>query len=302
MEPGWTAKIRRTKFQMRPSEFEYHRAENLGHALELLARFGDEGRPIAGGQSLVPMMNLRLAQPTYLIDINGLPLDDLYFDGSILRIGALMRHHRYLDEAVVAEHFPALLEAANYIGHPTIRRNGTLGGSISHADPTAELPAVCLLYDATIVARSQAAERRIPAADFFLGAYTTALEPGELVTSIEFTVPPANTAGTFIEMAERRGDFATASVGATIEFDHGTITKSAVVCSGAELRPIRASSVETFLIGRKVTDAGADEAGRLLAGSVDPVHNHIASSEYRRGLIGELAKRAIATACSRAQG
>jgi carbon-monoxide dehydrogenase medium subunit len=287
---------------MRPSQFEYHRAETLGQALELLARFGDDGRPIAGGQSLVPMMNLRLAQPAYLVDINGLPFDDIVLDGPALRIGALVRHERYFNDPLIARHFPAFFDAARYIGHPTIRRNGSLGGSIAHADPTAELPAACLLYDATIVARSQSAERRIPAGDFFLGAYTTALEPGELVTAVELPLPPPKSTGAFIEMAERRGDFATASVGAAIEFDRGTVTRSALVCSGAELHPIRAPAVEAFLVGRKLSEPPTDEAGLMLAASVDPVHNHVASAEYRKGLIGELAKRAIAAACARAQG
>ena len=286
---------------MRPSPFEYHRAETLGHALELLARFGDDGRPIAGGQSLVPMMNLRLAQPAHLVDVNGLPFDEIALDGPTLRIGALVRHERYFTDPLIDRHFPAFLEAARYIGHPTIRRNGTLGGSIAHADPTAELPAACLLYDAAIVATSQAAERRIPAADFFLGAYTTALEPGELVTAVELPLPPQDSTGSFIEMAERRGDFATASAGAAIEVDRGILTKSALVCSGSELHPIRAPAVEAFLVGRTLNEPAADEAGRMLAASVDPVDNHIAGADYRRALIGELATRAILAACAKAR-
>lgn len=285
---------------MRPSSFDYHKAESVAHALELLACFGEDGRPIAGGQSLVPMMNLRLARPEHLIDINGLPLDEMTLANDVLRIGALVRHERYLVEPLIAAHFQAFHDAVGYIGHPTIRRHGSLGGSISHADPTAELPAVCVLYDAVIVAIASTGERRIAASDFFRGAFMTALNPGEMVAAVEFPVPPMRAAGTFIEVAERRGDFATASVGATIEFGGDRITRAAVVCSGAELRPIRARDVEAFLIGRTLADPGAAIAGQMLAASVNPVHDHIGSAEYRRGLIGELAQRAIEGACRRA--
>lgn len=287
---------------MRPSSFDYHRAESLGHALELLARFGEDGRPVAGGQSLVPMMNLRLARPAHLVDINALPLDRIEFDGGIMRIGALVRHERYFGEPRIKAHFPAFLDAVHWIGHPTIRRHGSIGGSISHADPTAELPAVALLYDAIIVASSQAGARRIAAADFFHSAYVTALEPGEMVTSVEFEIPPPASAGSFIELGERRGDFATASVGVSITFERGTITKAAIVCCGADLVPVRARSIEAFLAGQPLNAPEATEAGRRFAAEVDPSGDHIAGAAYKKALIGELTRRAIETACHRALG
>lgn len=287
---------------MRPTPFQYHRAESLDHALALLAEFGEEGRPLGGGQSLVPMMNLRLARPAHLIDINALPLDAIELVGAALRVGALVRHQRYLDEPVIRERFPAFHDAVHWIGHPTIRRHGTLGGSLSHADPTAELPAVSMLYDATIVAMSTAGERRIAASDFFKGAYTTALEPGEMIVAVEFPMRPEASAGSFTEIAERRGDFATVAVGATIVFSRSTITKAAIVCAGAGLAPIRARDAEDALAGRPLDAPEAAAAGAAFAESVDPVSDHVASADYRRSLIAELTRRAIETACARARG
>lgn len=285
---------------MRPSSFDYHKATSLDHALALLAEFGEEGRPIAGGQSLVPMMNLRLARPGHLVDINALPLDGIERRGDILHVGALVRHHRYLADPLIATHFPAFLEAVHWIGHPTIRNHGSLGGSISHADPTAELPAVCLLYDATIIASSTAGDRRIAARDFFLGAYVTSLEPGEMVTAVEFPIPPAASTGAFVELGERRGDFAIASVGVVLHWSGRQITRAAVVCSGAKLVPIRAGEIEALLVGRQLDAPDAAAAGRRFADSVEPASDHSGSSSYRKHLIGELTRRTIERACQQA--
>ncbi|PWK61263.1 xanthine dehydrogenase family protein subunit M [Aminobacter sp. AP02] len=285
---------------MRPASFEYHRATSLEHALELLGEFGENGRPIAGGQSLVPMMNFRLARPGHLVDINRLPLDAIEIAGPVLRIGALTRHIAYFDNPWIARHFPAFLDAVHYIGHPTIRRNGSIGGSISHADPTAELPAISVLYDADIVARSVTGERRIKAQEFFLSAYVTALEPGEMVVAVEFPIPPAASTGSFIELGERSGDFATASIGISLEHGGGKIVRAAMVCCGADLFPMRAPEVEDFLVGKPLVNPSGAEAGCIFAASIDPVDDHIASADYRRGLIAELTHRAIEAACTRA--
>jgi carbon-monoxide dehydrogenase medium subunit len=283
---------------MRPASFEYHRAESLEHALELLAEFGDEIRPVAGGQSLVPMMNFRLARPAHLVDINRLPLNTIEIDGEMMRVGALTRHYQMLESPLLAKHFPALLDAAHYIGHPTIRRNGSVGGSISHADPTAEWPASAVLCDAEIIVRSLHDTRRIPAREFFESAYVTTLEPGEMVVGIEFPVPPPRSTGSFIEIGERSGDFAIASVGIMIEHDGKVIVKASMVCSGADLVPIR--GIEDILIGQPLREPQAKEAGQTFSLTVDPADDHIASADYRRNLIAQLTERAILKACARA--
>ena len=285
---------------MRPASFGYHKAMDLAHALALLAEFGDDGRPLAGGQSLVPMMNLRLARPAHLVDINALPLTGIERRGDVLHVGALVRHHRYLSDQLISAHFPAFLEAVQWLGHPTIRNHGSMGGSISHADPTAELPAICLLYDATIIASSTAGDRRIAARDFFLGAYVTALQTGEMVTSVEFPIPPASSTGAFIELGERRGDFAIASIGVALQWSGSQITQAALVCCGAKLVPIRASAAESQLVGRQLAAPDAAAIARSFAASVDPVGDHSGSSYYRKHLIGELTRRTIERACQQA--
>lgn len=285
---------------MRPAPFEYHRAASLEHALELLAEYADDARIIAGGQSLVPMMNFRLARPSHLVDVNRLALNAIESDGKTMRVGALTRHWQMLESPLVAKHFPALLDAVHYIGHPTIRRNGSVGGSISHADPTAEWPATAVLADAQIVLRSVEGERRVVARDFFDSAYVTTIEPGEMVVAIEYPIPPAQATGSFIELAERSGDFALASAGVMIEHDGDAITRAALVCGGADLVPIRAPDVEEMLVGASLREPPADEAGRALADSTDPVDDHIASADFRRNLIAQLTSRAIVKACKRA--
>ncbi len=194
----------------------------------------------------------------------------------------------------------ALLDAVHWIGHPTIRRHGSIGGSISHADPTAELPAAAVLYDASMVVRSMEGERRIAAADFFESAYVTALQPGDLLVAVEFPIPPANSTGSFLEIGERRGDFAIASVGTAIEFDGGAITKAAIVCCGADLVAIRAPDIEAFLVGKPLDAPPAKEAGAMFAAGVEPSSDHVAGAEYKSALIGELTQRAIEAACARA--
>ena len=282
---------------MRPTQFEYVRAADLDHALSALSEAGEDARPIAGGQSLMPMMNLRLAQPSCLVDISRLGLDEIVRDDELLRVGALVRHERYLHDPIVAEQFPVLRTGVASIGHPTIRRHGTTGGSIAHADPTAELPLLALLHDAQIVAASIDGERRIAAADFFLGAYETALEPGEIVIGIELSIPQRAYSGGFAEIAERRGDFAIVACGVLLEHDDGRIARAAVAVSGGSDVPLRVAAVEQALIGRSLDGAMPDAAIAAFADTLDPPGNHSASSEYRRALTVELMHRAIADAC-----
>jgi carbon-monoxide dehydrogenase medium subunit len=280
---------------MRPSKFAYHKAETLDAALGLLAEHGEDARPIAGGYSLVPMMNLRLAQPEHLIDINGLPLDSIKKAHDVLHIGALVRHERLLSDPLVIRHLPVVLQAAGHIGHPAIRKRGTIGGSLANADPAAELSVVAVLHDARLIAHSQAGERRIEAARFFEGAYTTALEPGELLTGIEFPVSRSRHAGCFLEHAERHGDFAIVAVGVYFEWHDNRITKAALACSGAEMTPVRGHDVERSLLGLRFDEIDAAEAAVRFADGLDPQEDIRASAEYRRHLLGALAQRAMET-------
>lgn len=285
---------------MRPSEFEYHKAESLEQALELLREFGDEGRPLAGGQSLVPMMNLRLARPQYLVDVTGLGLDSIDRDGEVIRVGALVRHEQYLADPLIAEFFPTFVDGVQAIGHPTIRRNGTTGGSLAHSDPTAELPLLYMLHDGDIIAQSANGERRIPATAFFKGAYMTALEPGEMIVAVELPVPSTPSSGAFMETAERRGDFAIAACGVTFEQSGGRIKRAAIACSGAGQAPMRASELEQAFEDQHLAQLAATPAVAAFTDALTPPDDHTASADFRRALIAELLERAVATASERA--
>jgi len=287
---------------MRPVPFEYTLAEDLDHALALLDENGDDARPLAGGQSLVPMMNLRLARPEMLIDINRLPLDDIAVEGGSVRVGALVRHSRLLGDPAVAARAPVIAEGVREIAHPTIRNRGTIGGSIAHADPTAELPLLLLLLDGAVEARARGGTRRIEAANFFRGAFTTALAPGEMVTGVEFSLPDGPWGGAFIELAERRGDYAIVAVAAAVAIDGGRIREARLVCAGAESVPVRGTEAEQFLAGRSLDDNGAAEAGRIFAAAHAAYGDIRATAAYRRHLIAELTRRAVDTACARAVG
>jgi carbon-monoxide dehydrogenase medium subunit len=286
---------------MRASPFNYYKARNLEHALDLLARLGEDARPIAGGQSLVPMMNFRLVRPSHLVDINDLPLTEIDVAAATIRIGALVRHAQLLVHPAIARCLPALRQAAAFIAHPTIRKRGTFAGSIAHADPTAELPLITVLYDATIVAVSAAGERRIKAEAFFQGPFATALRPGELITAVEMAMPPTNSSGAFEEFAERQGDFAIAAVGAAFEYHDQTIERARVVWSGADFVPVRAGPVESRLAGRPFRDPDVAETARRFAKTQDPPSDLRASAGYRRALLAELTVRAVASAAARAQ-
>lgn len=285
---------------MRPSIFGYHRASDLQHAYALLAEFGDEGRPLSGGQSLVPMMNLRLARPAHLIDINRLPLNQIELRSDVLRIGALVRHQQYFDNQDIAKYFPAFAEAVHWIGHPTIRRHGSMGGSVSHADPTAELPAMCVLYDAEIIIGSLQGERRVKARDFFIGAYVTAVEAGEMVIAVEFPLPKDTPSGSFSELGERLGDFAIVSVGVSLLHSQGKITQAAIVCGGAEMVPVRGTEIEALLVGQRLDQVDSAALGEQFAAGFDPVGDHAASAAYRKHLISELTNRNLTSSCSKA--
>ncbi|MGU3576156.1 FAD binding domain-containing protein [Brucellaceae bacterium C25G] len=285
---------------MRPSGFSYHRADDLQHAYQLLAEFGEDGRPLAGGQSLVPMMNLRLARPNHLVDINRLPLNKIELKADYLRIGALVRHHEYADNPHIKAYFPAFEEAVHWIAHPTIRLHGSLGGSISHADPTAELPAMCILYDAEIILGSLQGERRVKAQDFFFGAYVTAVEPGEMVIAVEFPLPKDKATGAFIELGERLGDFAIASIGVALTHKGDSIISAAIVCGGAEMVATRGFTIEEQLIGKRLDQLDFEALAVEFSSQFNPAGDFSATTAYRKNLIKELTKRTLERACSKA--
>jgi CO/xanthine dehydrogenase FAD-binding subunit len=288
---------------MKPAAFSYHRPESAEEAVEVLARLGDEGRILAGGQSLVPLMNFRLAQPEHIVDINRLTeLDYVRAENGTLRIGALARQSAVETEAAVAERVPLLREALGFVAHPPIRHRGTLVGSVAHADPAAELPAVALALDATVTVRGAGGERQIAARDFFLGPFETALEPGELATEVAFPAAAPGSGYGFAEFARRHGDFAIAGAGVTLELRDGKIAAPRVVLCGVAPTPLRAAAAERALDGAAPSEETIAAAADAAVEGIEPPADMHGGTKYRIGVARAQVRRAIAKARDRAEG
>jgi aerobic carbon-monoxide dehydrogenase medium subunit len=281
---------------MKPAPFDYHRPASLAETFDLLHRYGDDGRILAGGQSLVPALNMRLATPRALIDINRLPgLDAIGVTSEGLVIGALARHETVERSPLVREHAPLIAMAMPHVGHAAIRTRGTFGGSLALADPAAELPACVVALDATVGVEGRGGRREIAAADFFRGIYTTALEPGELVT--EVVVPRAQPGWRFElrEVARRHGDFALVGLAAAARPAAGALGDCRLVFFGVGPMPVRARGVETALRGQRIAGAAEPMAAaiRALERDLDPPGDVHGSPPLRRHLAGVLLARAV---------
>jgi CO/xanthine dehydrogenase FAD-binding subunit len=284
---------------MKPAPFAYEAPPTLDAALALLGEHGDEAKVLAGGQSLVPMLNFRLVRPAVLIDVNRVAgLDELRVVDGRLHIGARVRTGSLERDARVREGWPLLAEAASFVGHAAIRARGTVGGSAAHADPHAELPAALAALDARFHLRSQRATRVLGADEFFTDFYTTALAADELLVAIE--VPPGSgrMGSAFAELARTHGDFALAGAAVTVILDDAAAcTWATVAILGGGATPVRAYAAERALIGRAIDEEAARTAGELTAKACDPPD----PADYRRALVAELTRRALLTANGRAR-
>lgn len=290
---------------MKPAPFKYVAARSLEEALALKAEHGDEGSFLAGGQSLMPILNFRLAQPAVLIDINALTdcAGVRRHEDRALRIGALTRHATLEHDATAAQHQPLIREAMPFIAHSQIRNRGTIGGNLAHADPASEMPAIVLALDARLRAQSCRGERWIAAQDFFAGALTTALEPDEMLVEIELPDLPAGCGTCFMEVSRRRGDFALIGVAAVVAFGtDGTCTDARLAYCGAGDGPVSAGKAAGSLVGGHVVESDIDEAAALVQQAIEPPGSIHASKEYQRHLAGVLTRRALRTAAERARG
>lgn len=285
---------------MKPCPFDYFLADSVAHACALLDEHGDAARLVAGGQSLIPMMNLRLARPAILVDIGRLPLNAIEVGDGAIAVGALTRHFSLIENPALTAAAPIFAETARNIAHPTIRRRGTSGGSIAHADPTAEIPALLTLLDGHVDAASTSGTRQIAAKDLFRGAFSTYLKPTEMITALHFHPPKGAWGARFIELAERSGDFAIGAAGAIIERTGEKVTAARLVLLGADSLPVRAEAVEKSLIGERMTEQLAAEAGKSVADSYKCYGDIRASAEYRRYLLGEFTRRVLLSAYERA--
>ena len=286
---------------MKPPPFEYSVAESVEAAVAALAEAGGEAKILAGGQSLVPMLNFRLLRPSILVDINRIPgLAYIEEERDAIRVGALTRHHQLETSPVIAAHLPVLRAAMTHVAHLAIRNRGTIGGSLTHADPAAELPMMALLLDATISVTSPKGKRTVAARDFFLGALSVALEADELVTEATFPKLPTNTGWGFEEVSRRHGDFALAAVGVTLTVSGGKIAETRIAIAGVDERPVRASDAEAILARQALTPELLDAACHAARTCIAPNTDLHASSDYRRHLVGVLTAKALSAAWQRA--
>ncbi len=290
---------------MKPASFEYESPTTVAEAVSLLQQYGEDAKIIAGGQSLVPLLNLRLARPGYLIDINRVKeLDYIRSVNGGLAIGAMTRQRAVERSEVVAGQCPLLREAVLLMSHPQIRNRGTIGGSLAHADPSAELPAVMVALDAQFTAVGPQGKRTIAAEDFFVAYLTTALEAGELLTEVSLPAWPVRTGWSFVEISRRRGDFALVGVAVTL-----TLDPSKKVCQGARIvltgvggAPVRRQQAEQMLAGQEPSDARFDLAGLAAAEGLDPDSDIHASAQYRKSVAAVVVQRALRTALKRVKG
>jgi carbon-monoxide dehydrogenase medium subunit len=284
---------------MKPAAFDYVVADSLDGAVAALGR-GD-AKIIAGGQSLVPLLNFRLLRPAILVDINRIP--DLAFireDEAAITVGALTRHHQLETSPVIAGHLPVMSEAMRHVAHLAIRNRGTIGGSLSHADPAAELPMMAVLLDAELRIAAASGTRTVAARDFFQDALSVDLAEDEIVKEIVLPKLPARTGWGFEEVARRSGDFALAAVAATLTLSDGMVAAARIAVTGVAPTPRRAGAAEKLLVGARLDRTVSDDVIAAVRSIAEPSTDLHASADYRRHLVGVLAARALEAAWRRA--
>jgi CO/xanthine dehydrogenase FAD-binding subunit len=289
---------------MKPPKFSYLRPNNLREALDMLAEYGEDAKIMSGGQSLIPLLNMRLSTPGYIIDIGRVAeLKGIREEEDALVIGGMTRHVDVEKSALVQEKCPLLTEGIRWVGHNQIRSRGTIGGSIAHADPSAELPCMLTALRGEIVVVSSEEEMILSPEEFFLSYLLTTLEPNQLIKEIRFPKIKQGSGFAFEEFARRHGDFALVEVASVIELNHnGTIVDAKIALGGANSVPFIPEATEEFLIGKKPNDSILKEAAVLQLDELDPEGDIHGSKEYRRYLTGVLLERALNKAIERAWG
>ncbi len=288
---------------MKPAPFTYFAPKNLDETLSLLEKYNGEAKVLAGGQSLVPLMNFRLLRPSYLLDINGLKdLSGLEVADGRLFLGAMVRQGEIEHSPEVERQLPILTEAIRYVAHPAIRNRGTIGGSLVHADPAAELPMVALALDAELQLKSRTGNRSLKIDEFYLGYLTTSIGPNELLIKVSFAIPTAGTGWSFFEYARRHGDFAIVAVAVLLTLDGaGKTSFVRIALGGVGPAPTRSQAAEQLLMGKKPSETLFREAAAAAAAEIDPENDIHASASYRRQLSEVYVRRALESAHSRTE-
>lgn len=287
---------------MKPARFDYHAPTDLAEAVRLLADLGEQARPLAGGQSLVPLLNMRLARPAAIIDLNRITTLEYHrVEADALVVGALCRHRDIERDAEVGRHCAAISDAVPLIGHVGIRNRGTVVGSLAHADSSAEWPALAVLLEASIRVLGATGERTIPARDFFTGLLSTDLRLGEIVVEARFPWPATGAGSAFVEVARRHGDFALGAAGAVLQIGpDGTVSSARIVFAGFASVPVRADEAERMLLGRPASDTEFESAAQIASEALKPTGDIHAPASYRLALARTLAGRALRLAADRA--
>jgi carbon-monoxide dehydrogenase medium subunit len=288
---------------MKPPRFAYYDPETVAEAVRLKSRYETEALVLAGGQSLMPMLNTRLARPEALIDINRIgSLQELQVGPTHVEFGALVRQHRLESDPLVARNVPLLAAVTHYIGHVENRHRGTVGGSLAHADSAAELPTAAVTLDAEMVIEGPAGQRVETAADFFAGWMTTTVAPDELLVAVRFPITPADAGWGFVEVARREGDFALSAAAAQLRLDEaGRVSEIAIGVASITDRPVRASATEAQLLGQVPTPEAVAAAARAVEEQVTASDDLHATHTYRRHLAATVTQRAVLAAVGRAQ-
>jgi carbon-monoxide dehydrogenase medium subunit len=288
---------------MYPAPFEYLAPNGISEAIALLQHHGEDAKLLAGGQSLVPMMKLRVARPKYLIDIRRIPgLNYIREEAGRICCGAMTLHAQIEESELIQDKLPMLREAAGSIGDAQVRNRGTLGGGLVEADPAGDYGAVVLALNAQMKCRGPRGERTIPAADFFTFAYTSALESDEILTEINFLIPDGSSEGVYLKLEHVAGDFAIAGAAVQVGLDsNGACNRIGVGVTGAAAVPQKAVLVESLLQGKKITLELIDEAGRLIQEGAEPIEDTRGSAAYKKKALSAILRRAIGESVRRAE-
>ena len=287
---------------MIPPSFEYLRPKTIPEAIAFLQQYGDDAKILSGGQSLIPMMKLRLARPGYLVDINRIAgLSHIKEESGFLKIGGLTREAELEASPVVRAKYPIIIDTAHVIADPQVRNLATVGGNLAHGDPANDHPATMLALGAQIVATGPKGERVIPVEDFFLSLFSTALQYDELLTEIRIPIPPPRSGGAYFKLERKVGDFATAAVAAQLTLDgNGACQKVGIGLTNVGPTPIKARKAEDLLRGKKLDGSTIAQAGQLAADESEPSADLRGPVEYKKSLVKELTKRALTRAVERA--
>ena len=287
---------------MIPPSFEYLRPKTIPEAIAFLQQYGDDAKILSGGQSLIPMMKLRLARPGYLVDINRVSgLSYVKEEGGFLKIGGLTRESDLEGSAIIRSRYPIILDTARMIADPQVRNLATVAGNLAHGDPANDHPATMLALGAQVVATGPNGERTIPIEEFFVSLFTTALQRDEIVTEIRIPAPSPRSGGAYFKVERKVGDFATAAVAAQVTLDDkGACRRAGVGLTNVGATPVKARKAEEFLRGKTLDAATIRQAGSLAAEEAQPSSDLRGPAEYKRGLVKELTKRALTRAVERA--